>query len=195
MAAKIKKLSINKMENYIEENYTNECEVEWYGEKIVIKKFVGLSDVVEIVTNVANTCFYSSDSSYHPEVKDFATKSFILEKYTNINLPSNMDKRYDVIYKSGIYDFVIEYIDTKQLEEIIDAIEEKIIYISDLNTEAVHKQINEAYAGIMNIYNQMANLFDGISSDDIKNMASSIIGTKLDEGKLVEAYMKNKDGD
>ena len=141
------------------------------------------------VSDVAKSCFADDDGEYMPEVRDFAIKSCLIEYYTNLSLPSNTERRYELIYSCNITDVIMEHIDKGQLFEIIKAIDARIEHTASANVESLNKQMNELYAAFDNLQTNLSGIFSGIGADDIKGLVSALSGGGLDEGKIVEAYL------
>lgn len=193
---KTKKVSVNEFEKSIMDSYIPSESVTWNGIEINIKKTLSLKEVMTFVGGVTNSCFTTEENIYTPEVKDFAIKYCIIEMYTNITLPANTEKKYDLIYRSDIIPTVLKHINNEQYCEIIRAIDSKIGSIVQANTEAIRKQLNEmhtALESLNSLQEKASNMFSGISSEDITNLIKTVTTLggdgKLDENKLVQAYL------
>lgn len=192
MSNKIKKISVNAFEEAVNEQYEPIRTVEWNGISIVVKHTLTLHDMLAFVNSVVTNCFSDNDAAYMPEIKDFATRSCIIEYYTNISLPTNVEKRYDLLYHSSILDAIMPNVDQPQFNSMIRAIEEKTSHIAQANIEAVTKQMNELYASFDNMQKQLNEAFSGIDKEAISGIAEAFIGGKFDEEKIVNAVLNSK---
>ena len=143
MADKIKKISINAFEEAVNSQYNPTEVVEWRGLKIVVKHALSLKENLTFVDSVVKSCFGKEDGAYMPEVKDFAVRSCIIEHYTNITLPSNLDKRYELLYGSDLLEAIMPNINQLQFNALMRAIESKTEYLAKSNIEASTRAINE----------------------------------------------------
>lgn len=193
--AKTKKISVNAFENVMKETYTPTSTFDWHGVEVTVKKSLSLKEMLEFVDTVVKTCFTSDTNTYIPELKDFATKMCILEKYANFTMPSNVESRYALIYCTDAVETVLGYVNHQQFNEICVAIAKKVENLAQANIEAVNRQMNELYNAFDNLQTQMAGLFSGVNNEDIKAVAGALSGGLLDEEKLVSAYTKSKSGD
>lgn len=189
MADKIKKVSINTIEKAIEASYISEKTIEWNGISILVKPNLTLKDMLSFVDAVVKNCF-SEDGTFMPETKNFAIRNYIVEYYTNISLPSNVEKRYDLLYHQDFLDAVIANIDSSQFDAIIDAIDEKVAHIAQSNIEAITKQMNDLCSSFDNITTRMEEVFSVADKDSLAGVIKAFGDGKIDEEKIAKAVLK-----
>ena len=189
---KTKKISINEFENAVNEGYEEYITAEWRGLPIVIKQTLSLSEMIAFVDGVASACFGQEDMAYVPAAEDFAIRTAIIELYTNIRLPTNIHKKYDLLYRSDIVDFICNNVNRSQYEAIMRATHTKIDHISDSNVAAANKQFENLFATFENLQTQMEDMLEGVDEEDIKKLVGAIGNGKIDEDKIVKAYIDNK---
>lgn len=192
MANKIKKISINAFEKAVETEYEPYTTVEWRGLNIMVKRTLTVNDVLTFTDSVVKSCFKNDDGSYMPEVKDFATRSCIIEHYTNISLPSNLDKRYDLLYHSDLLDAIMPNVDQLQFNALIRAIEDKVSHLAQVNIASISKQISDLYASMDVMRKQLEAAFAGVDGREINNILGTLSNGKIDEAKIVKAIMDAK---
>lgn len=190
--AKTKKISVNTLEKIEKDIYIPVSTVTWNDIEIEIKKHISFQDIIEIVEGVCDTCFASNDEGYLPEVRDCITKVYIIEKYTNIRLPQNVDRKYEIIYHTGVFDVILEYIDKTQYQELLDSISKKIEYISNSNVEELHRELDSLYNSFETLENNLSELFNGIDRQTMIGIANAMKDGKIDEEKLMKSYFDNK---
>lgn len=186
--AKVKKITVNAFERVMKENYTPTETFDWNGVEVTVKKTLSLKEVLEFVDSVVKSCFTRDTNTYMPEIKDFATKVCILEKYANFTMPSNVETQYTLIYCTDAVERVLGYVNPQQFNEICAAIAKKVDNLAQANIEAVNKQMNELYNAFDNLQSRLAGLFEGVNNDDIRAVAGALANGTLDEEKLVKAY-------
>lgn len=192
MANKIKKISINAFEKAVETDYETIIGVDWRGLKIIVKHCLTLNDTLTFVDSVVKSCFDKDNGIYLPEIKDFAIRSCIVEHYTNISLPANIEKRYDLLYHSDFLDEIIPYIDQSQFNAMVKAIEEKISHLAQANIEAVSRQMNDLYASLYNLRKQFESAFNGVGGEELNKLIATLSSGTLDEAKIVSTIMTAK---
>lgn len=93
------------------------------GVDVVVQKTIPLQEVMQFVADVVASCVDEADGRYMPEVLPFAIKAHVLTSYTNLTLPSDVKKQYDLIYNTKVVDQVVDQINQVQYFEILDAIQ------------------------------------------------------------------------
>lgn len=191
MSNKIKKISINALEKSIGD-INQYVTTEWHGLEIIIKKRLTLKEMMLFVDSVVKVCFTSDDNTYMPEIKDFAIRSNILEMYSNLTLPLDIAKKYNIIYDCDLVEIILENINRVQFGKMIEAIDEKIEHLANSNIKAITTQMNELYSSLAGMENKMKEIFGVLDKKDIDALLSAITNNKLDESKLMAAYIQQK---
>lgn len=187
-----KKVSINELENAINGKFENIISKEWIGIDVKIKRVIGVSDMIRFVRRVVDTT-YEDDSEFMPEATEFAFKSCLVEFFTNLRMPSNAEKQYDIIYGTDIVDVILDVVSDSQIRDIRAAIKEHISHRNHVDALASAMKISELTNKVEAMVDSFGNMFDGISGEDIKNIAKSVVNNKIDEEKLVSAFVDSKD--
>lgn len=169
--------------------------VDWHGNKVTIKKYIGIDDMVAFVASVVDYCFSDLDGAYSPEFKDFAINVNIIRHYTDLELPGDVHELYEIIYSTDIIDVVSGIANRDQLDAIISATEDKISFMCDVDRATEERKVNEALDNLRSVVDMVSGIFGGINKGDIEKIASAIADSKLDEGKLMEAYIGAHDSD
>lgn len=173
-------------------NKSTHVNVDWNGIKLNIQHTLSLPEMMSFVDAVSKLCFADDTGAYLPEVKDFGIKTYILEMYAGIEMPTSTNDMYDLLYRTDIVYTVIENINKIQLDEIVHAIDVKIAHMANAKVEALNKQMNELYSAFENLENQLEGMFSGISPDDMSKIVSAFNDGTFDETKLVSAYLGKK---
>jgi hypothetical protein len=193
MADKIKRISVNAMERVVKESGDNIVTKSWHGNELIIKRRIGLMEMMGFVDGVVKTCFNEEDGSYRPEVRDFAVRCSILDTYANFTLPENIENRYMFVYSCDAVDAVFEEIDQTQFELIQDAINERIAYAADANVVAANRQMNKLITSFEELESRISTVFEGVGEEDMAGIVKALQSGTLDEGKLVDAYFDARD--
>lgn len=190
MAKKNNKVSVGAFEKVMNEQFSDVIEAEWRGLTLSINKTLPLKDALSIIEDVVASVFDSGTGEYRPEVADFALRIRVLEKYAGFTLPSSIEAKYDLVYKTDAVAFVIERINQEQYRDIVNAINEKKKYLSETNIQALKKKSEEFVSLLEGFTEQIASF----SSEDMTKLISAISGSKIDEDKLIRAYIDNTTG-
>lgn len=186
---KTKRISITTLDKIMKEKCTSTKSVIWNDVEISVQRTLPYIDVLNFVNLVVRSCFDTETNEYFPEVKAFAIRCCVLEKYANFSLPSNIERRYDLVYNTDAYETVIQHINANQFNEILDAIDKKVENLANANVAAINKQINTIYNMFNSLQEQFNEIFSGITPEDASKFMQTIADGKFDEEKLVQAYM------
>ena len=94
--------------------------------EVTVKRTLTLDEYFGFVHDVVSLCFDPDDGSYQPEVKDYAIRSNIVARYTDITLPTNIDKAYSVLCRTNLVPAILDVIDIGQHSTMLTAIDEQI---------------------------------------------------------------------
>ena len=185
------RVSIRKLEEAAEGQLNQVSTLEWNGIEIEVRRNIGMGDACAFVDFMRKACF-SDDGEYLPEAKEPAFRALVVRLYTNITMPSNAAKQYDILMHTDLVPQIVSRIDGAQLGLIIQAIDEKIEYACKSNIDFVKKQMTDASKAIETLLSDVSSVFSGVSQDDIAKLASAMANGGLDEQKLMQAYLEQK---
>lgn len=167
----------------------------WAGLEIEVKRFLTMEEMFDFTNTVFETCFRQDDSSYLPEVKDFMIRSCILDAYTNIEIPDDLQTRYDMVYRYEIIPEVMKYVDQNQFNAVLMAIDSKINNKLNANVEKFEKKMAEADEMVGKSVEYISGIFDGIDNETIKQVALSISNMSIDPEVLAKSIIEAKNQD
>lgn len=172
--------------------YSNTVKKTWQGMTFEIKRVLSFAEMTEFIDSVMSLCF-SDSYLYLPEVRDFAINSCIIDYYTNIDIVDDVNIRYNTIYCTNLIEQIKKEINTNQLNNIIDALDEKIDYRVSTNIDALLSQVDNIVQTLENFAQKAQDSFKDLTPDDIKGFVSSINNGALDEEKIVKAYFDSRE--
>lgn len=184
-----KKVSISALDSVIGERFLNTVEETWYDIEVKMCRNIPFTETLAFADDVAKSCF-QQNGAYVPEVLDFAIKSNIISRYTNISLPDNLDHRYEILYNTDLVSFVCGHINMDQVQEITTAIKRKLSYMCETNTVAIQSRLNDLVKSFDDMEKKAADMFKGLTPDDMTRLVNAIGDTGFSEEKVVEAYLK-----
>lgn len=192
MAHAEKKISVSDLTQIAESNMITET-VTW--EKDItfeVRRCIGLKQMLELVDDTVTSCF-GETGEYLPEAMDFALKSGIIRKYTNIPLSENLERRYAFLYYTDIISVVCAHISQIQLNEIVTSVHKKIEHQCDANVRELRIRMERLIAAFEDVMEKSGELMESITPEGIGSLVTALQGG-VDEEKLVEAYLKQKEG-
>lgn len=189
-----KKVSIAQFDKIMKENFQNESVIQWHNAEVTVKRTLPLTDMLAFVDDVVKSCFHDK-LGFMPEVMDFAIKSNILTRYANFSMPDNLEHRYQMAYATDAVDAVCAVADKTQLQEIVNAINNKVRFLCDSKATEIEARVNDVLNTMEELRDSTQSIFDGLTQDDLKNIMGAITANGLDEQKIVKAYIEQTRGE
>lgn len=189
-----KKVSISTLDNIIGERFLNTVDEKWYDIEVKMRKNIPFTEVLAFVNDVVNSCFQQK-GEYVPEALDFAIKSNIIIRYTNVSLPDNLEHRYEILYNTDLMDFVYNHINMAQVQEIVSSINRKLAYMCETNVAAVQSRLNDLVSSFEEVQKKMEDMFKDLTPDDMVRLVGAIGDAGLSEEKVVKAYLEQTKAD
>lgn len=188
------KIQAGVLSEYVERNYTPTSTIQIDNLEIAVKKSLSFSEMVNFVDGAVKSCFLEDTNIFMPELRSFAIRFGIIEYYTNIELPDNIQEQYHFLMHSDIPDIVIEAVDKVQFKDIVRSIDQKIEHIARANISIIEKQMNDLQHMIMEMLKKFGDLFGGIDIDTINAIKDAYIDGEIHPEKLLASYMNSKTG-
>lgn len=162
------------------------------GQNIEVETILSL-DVFDTFVTQAVDMLYSPDGEYIPNLKDFIIRICTVFAYTNVAFPNDFEEvardLWKLMYGTNFFDLVLKAVDNGQYNAFLHAIESAVEYRNNNNIDRVNRQINELASGVNNLGEQLTDMFGNISQDDIDKLISAVENDKIDESKLIKAYV------
>lgn len=173
--------TIGKEENteYVVKERTND---------FVVKDHLSFDEMMHFVDNVVTSCFDTKTGEYRPEVMDFAIRINTLRCYTDIELPTSMDEKYEMAVASGIVEEVLEYINRPQYLNMVSSIEAKVQNVADSHVHELLKRFDQVATSLESVMSGMESMFSGITTEDISKVMGAFSDSSGWEDKLIKAY-------
>ena len=185
----MKMISIEKMDEIMNDYFPAEETVDFHGEELTVQKRIPFALVCEMVKKVADSCF-NEDGEYSPEVRDFAMKLCCVEAFTNVRLPeNNVEHQYEIVGRSDLWYVMTHMIDQDQMDEINNAIQDRIDARLDANRAAFEHDVNKMLDAVNDVGKQVSDLFNNVSTEDIQKLVGALGEHGVDEEKLVQAVV------
>ena len=188
MAKKEKKVPVSKLAEAMNREEVSIPLDGVEGVNIVVQRVIPLQEVMQFVVDVVASCVDEAEGKYMPEVLPFAIKAHVLTSYTNLSLPTDVKKQYDLVYNTKVVDQVVGKIDQVQYLEILDAINSRIKYATRKMSNAMVDRINEMLVHMKAFADNTEKMFSGVNGEDLASLMQNLARSGgLDEGKLVDA--------
>lgn len=194
MAKTEKKISIAAFDKAAKGHLRETVTKQWFDIEVRIRPFLPIGEMLAFVDDVVKSCLQDG-MGYLPEVREFLVRCNVLTRYANFTLPEKLEHRYELACGTDAADTVMEEVDQRQLEWIVNAIEDKLDYLCNANAAELEKQVHRLEDSIESIAKQLDEVFSGVSAEDVEKLAHAMAEGGFREDKLVDAYMKQRFGD
>lgn len=165
----MEKVSITKFESMIKEN-TVDIPVPDTDIVLKVNRRLGLDKMLAFVNNVVSICF-NDDGDYMPQVHEFVFRVNVLNMYTNLTMPKDINRQYDLCYGTDAYDLVYEHISGEQIQDIRDAIDKSISYrIGQKKFEKINQSAdikNSILESIDTLFSGLKDVLDGLDQENL----------------------------
>ncbi len=107
----------------------------WRGLNIVVRNMIKIEETLDMVNSIMEACTSNKDGviSCYPELLDFAVRTNVILRYSNVHLPADTREQYRILYGTDLYDAVSKEVNVAQLRSVTDAVR--------LCTEGIYRQI------------------------------------------------------
>lgn len=186
--------SYNEIKKFYGKNAKSDHIENWNGLEIRLHPTLTLEESLKFVHEVVYSCFERGTGEYLPEIRDFAMKCSVLERYANIELPEDAADKYDLVYNTDLYEFVSEKINLTQFFELEEAIDRKVNRLADNKSIEMEKRLDEALNTIEEALKSLSDVFGAVDKDDVAKLTKVLSDGAFDEKKLVEAFIEVANG-
>lgn len=183
------KISISAVENTMKERFVPTTEIDWYGNNLVVKESLSLAEMFSFVDGVVNGCFNQETYDYMPEAKDFVLQASVVEYYSNVKLPENLDRKYAILYRTDLVQTILENVNRGQFDEMVHAINCKVKSIADTNTAKLAKMLTEIGENISTILGKYSETYSDVTKEDVNNIISALSNGGFNEEKIVQLVL------
>lgn len=191
MAKREKKISVNELEKAIGDTRPVQTEIEWNGLKILVKEMLALDEVSDFVNAVTTACFDVDNYTFHPEWRDFVIRVAVVDLYTNLTMPRNPQKVYDILYRTQLFDAIVENVNRDQFDDIMRATNEKIRFFEHNLTAVAGTQMVRLANTMEELQSSLGSMIDGVGPDDLRNVVNAL-ANGMDEQKLAQAVLQER---
>lgn len=191
---KEKMISVNELEKAAETEYKDSTTIRWGGLDIKVKPNLTAEEARVFYKTIIDSSF-NDDGGYISLSKMVAIRAAVISLYTDIRLPSNGDKAYEILFWTNLYDEVVNMIDKSQLDYIVMAADEQIKYICDNNIESVNKQIGALSDAMEELSGKVGDTFSGVTPEIMQKFILGIAEHGVDAEEIARAVVHEKYGE
>ena len=164
------KVSVATIEQVMKEQFGNDVKkIEWCGVEIEYKEVLSMVEMKAFVDGVVDASF-DNDGDYMPEFTDWLIRTNMIQLYTNVRMPQNIEKQYDILYRTDLYEQIAGLVDQRQYAKIMDAIEQKLEYRRNSDVTAMRVQLS----GLIQQFESMGQDLMQFTPEDVENLEGAL---------------------
>lgn len=165
--------------------------VEWNGITFNVRDRITNVEAIHFTKVISDLCF-SENGEYLPEVFEYAVSFATASFFSDFPLPTGLEEQYKLFTFTDLIQEILNRVDSKQYEAIFDATKEKIDYRLKTEVDAVKKQAEEMIASVDTLLTKLNDTFGEFDNKEIKGLVKALSTGKIDEKKIMDAYLKAK---
>lgn len=98
--------------------------INWRGLSITVIRLLSVQDLMSLIDDIIRCCTTTEDDEnvLNYAILDLSMRFNIIKKYTNIDMPEDLNEAQFVLYETDLFDVVCTEINKSQLDSIIKAI-------------------------------------------------------------------------
>ena len=164
------KVSVATIEQVMKEQFSNAVKtVEWCGVEIEYKEILTMVEMKAFVDGVVDASF-DNDGDYMPEFTDWLIRTNMIQLYTNVRMPQNIEKQYDILYRTDLYEQIAGLVDQRQYAKIMEAIEDKLAYRRNSDVTAMRVQLS----GLIQQFESMGQDLMQFTPEEVQNLEEAV---------------------
>lgn len=165
--------------------------------KINIKSQLTVDEYMSFISNVVECCF-NDDGEYIAHAKSLAIGVELIDKYTDLWISDEdltLEDKSLIIYNTDIIESIKDSVNRFQYTELMSAINSQIEYRIKSSISANENKLNAIISEFENIFNQIKNVVNGMSADDISNLFKNLKTIEnMTEDDVVNSLIKVYEG-
>lgn len=164
------KVSVATIEQVMKEQFGNDVKkIEWCGVEIEYKEVLTMVEMKAFVDGVVDASF-DNDGDYMPEFTDWLIRTNMIQLYTNVRMPQNIEKQYDILYRTDLYEQIAGLVDQRQYAKIMEAIEDKLAYRRNSDVTAMRVQLS----GLIQQFESMGQDLMQFTPEEVQNLEEAV---------------------
>lgn len=142
---------------------------------IGVVRRLDFNKAMRFVRDVAGSCANASTGEYLPEAFDFSVKVNTLVYYAGFNAPDDIEKAYDVIYGTNLYEVIRNEIDEEQFFALVHAAKERVSNEREIMNNTQAAKMNELIDRMDAVMSEGDSIFDALTSGELNGKLQEVL--------------------
>ena len=157
------------------------------GHEITVARSLTYNELLYFVEYVANSCF-TDDGIYVPQVFTTMFRSAVINSFTDIEVPVEMDAKFSFVNYTSVYDEVAAVVGKDLIGYLSDIVDEKIDYLIKQNTESIKADLQKTAGMLQGVAQTVQDMAKGFDADTISGLMTALDKNTADRNQLIAAY-------
>lgn len=102
--------------------YKDTVDVNWHGKIIEVRTLLSQEEEIRTIHEIISLCVDDDDGSVAIELLEFYIRFKIICSYAKVSFPENLDDIYKLVYHSDLYKYVVDNVNSTQVNNIINSV-------------------------------------------------------------------------
>ncbi len=109
-------------EQLLSQKKANKRMAMWHGIAVSVRTLLPIREVTLFINSVMDSCYDTEHDNFVPEMMDFAFRVNVVTRYACVDLPLDIEDKYEVLYNTDIFDTIAAAVNNSQLQSIRETI-------------------------------------------------------------------------
>ncbi len=102
--------------------YKDTVDINWHGKIIEVRTLLSQEEEIRTIHEIISLCVDDDDGSVAIELLEFYIRFKIICSYAKVSFPENLDDIYKLVYHSDLYKYIIDNVNSTQVNNIINSV-------------------------------------------------------------------------
>lgn len=142
--------------------------------ELQVLPYLTFEEAMTFVNDVASSVIDEKKMEYTPEAYEFAIRLKVMEIYCGIRVPSKLDKAYEVLFGTNIFDSVMDAINITQYNQMIEAIYNRVEYYKSMMTAVAGDKVRKMMDEVTKMMEDGERVLQQASELDLGNLVQMV---------------------
>lgn len=114
----IRRLSVNDLRRVAGVSDKQYKKIDWHGSQLIMKRLLTVQEYVELIHHILDDCRSKEKDVFAIELLEFSIRLNTISAYAFVELPTEIDEIYYIVYSTDLYDVVCKNANRAQVESI-----------------------------------------------------------------------------
>lgn len=113
------------------------------GSNIEVTPTLDMGSAMSFARAIADDCTDYEQAQYMPEIFDFSVRVHTVEFFTNMEVSTNMDVMYEILYRTSLFDTIFDHVNQDQFRMLVSQAQELVNFKREMLISTAAKHVKE----------------------------------------------------